>query len=59
MDNLTKRKLDKCIHCEHYVSVGDGYGLCTKEAICVTVVDNYEPTKYLAYCEEAENENSI
>lgn len=48
--------IEKCIKCEHYQSVYDGYGLCMKDAIGIMVVDDYEPTKNYNYCERGKTE---
>ena len=45
-------KIEKCIKCENYEPVSDGYGLCMRDAIGVMVISDYEPTKNYAYCEE-------
>ena len=52
-------KLDMCINCKHNVCVGDGYCLCTRDAIPVTVIDDYEPTKYFCHCLEVKDEDRI
>ena len=44
--------VNDCRRCEHYENIGDGYGLCTKDAIPVMVVADYEPTKNFKHCEK-------
>ena len=44
--------VEKCIRCKHYEPVGDGYGLCMRDAIGITVVADYEPTKNYNHCEK-------
>ena len=41
-----------CIKCEHCNCVTDGYYLCMKDAIPVTVIDDYKPSKNYAYCKK-------
>ena len=42
--------VNDCRRCEYYENIGDGYGMCTDEAIPVLVVDNYEPTDKFMQC---------
>lgn len=39
-----------CIGCEYYEHIGDGYAMCSKEAIPVRIIDDYEPTEYYRQC---------
>lgn len=47
-----------CIKCEHCNCVADGYYLCMKDAIPITVIDNYQPSKNYAYCKKNKVETS-
>lgn len=50
--------VEKCIKCEHYEPVYDGYGLCMRDAIGVMVVADYKPTKNCNHCEKGKLELS-
>lgn len=49
---------DSCIGCEHYEPVGEGYGLCVMDAIPVSVMADYEPTKNHLRCQIGETNNN-
>lgn len=40
-----------CAQCEHYLPIYDGCGLCNKDALPVTVLCDYEPTKNFLQCQ--------
>ena len=50
--------VNDCRKCECYENIGDGYGMCTKEAIPILVVDNYEPTEYFMSCQKRKEETA-
>ena len=50
--------VNDCRRCEYYENIGDGYGMCTDEAIPVLVVDNYEPTDKFMQCSKRKRETT-
>lgn len=45
-----------CAQCEDYLPIHDGYGMCNKDALPVTVIADYEPTKNFLQCQ---NESDV
>lgn len=39
-----------CVQCEHYEPIADGCGMCARDALPVTVLCDYEPTKNFLHC---------
>ena len=49
-------KKKHCVRCEHYIGIADGYGMCNKDELPVTVIADYEPTKNFLQCEKETND---
>lgn len=44
--------MKSCVQCEYYQSIYDGYGMCMKDALPVSVLADYKPTKNFLQCQK-------
>ena len=51
--------IDKCIKCDDYEPIADGYGVCMRNSIAITVIADYEPTKNYNHCEKKQELSSM
>lgn len=51
--------VNDCRQCEHYEPVGEGFGLCMRDAIGVMVISDYEKTKNYMHCRSHNEEDKF